>query len=114
MKNILKLTVLASALVVAFSCTKDFEKINTDPDAYTEVPPTYQLSYVLTQTAIQMADITGPNIWAGYLCKLSYIDRYNLHRKHIFQHNEFRFRTSGFGFRLRYTLPFQNLPLFLF
>ena len=77
MKNILKYTLLASALVVAFSCTKDFEKINTDPDAYTEVPPTYQLAYVLTQTAIQIADITGPNIWAGYMCKLSYIDQYN-------------------------------------
>jgi hypothetical protein len=77
MKNIFKYTLLASSMVLAFACTKDFEKINTDPDAYTEVPPTYQLAYVLSQTAIQIGDITGPTIWAGYMCKLSYIDQYN-------------------------------------
>ena len=77
MKNILKYTLLASSLVLAFACTKDFEKINTDPDAYTEVPATYQLAYVMSQTAVQIGDITGPTIWAGYMCKLSYIDQYN-------------------------------------
>ena len=40
MKNILRISVWASILVLAFSCTKDFEKINTDPDAYTSVPMT--------------------------------------------------------------------------
>ena len=59
MKNILKYTLLASSLVLAFACTKDFEKINTDPDAYTEVPATYQLAYVMSQTAVQIGDITG-------------------------------------------------------
>ena len=77
MKNILKYTLLASSLVLAFACTKDFEKINTDPDAYTTAPATNQLALVLTQTANQIADITGPNIWAGYMSKLSYIDQYN-------------------------------------
>ena len=77
MKNILKYFALVSALVLAFSCTKDFEKINTDPDAYTEVPATNQLAYVLSQTAVQFGDITGPTIWAGYMSKLSYIDQYN-------------------------------------
>ena len=77
MKNILRISLWTIVLALAFSCTKDFEKINTDPDAYTEVPPTYQLAYVLSQTAIQIGDITGPTIWSGYMCKLSYIDQYN-------------------------------------
>ena len=77
MKNMLKYSVLASVLVLAFACTKDFEKINTDPDAYTSVPTTNMLAYVLSQTAVQIGDITGPTIWAGYMSKLSYIDQYN-------------------------------------
>ena len=77
MKNILKYSVLASVLVLALACTKDFEKINTDPDAYTTVPTTNMLAYVLSQTAVQIADISGPTIWAGYMSKLSYIDTYS-------------------------------------
>ena len=77
MKNILKYSLLASALVLAFACTAKFEEINTDPDAYNSAPATNQLALVLTQTASQIADITGPTIWGGYLCKLMYIDQYN-------------------------------------
>ena len=77
MKNILRISVWASILVLAFSCTKDFEKINTDPDAYTSVPMTNMFAYVHSRTAVQFGDITGPTIWAGYMCKLSYIDQYN-------------------------------------
>ena len=77
MKNIVKISVWASLLVLAAACTKDFEKINTDPDAYTTVPMTNMLAYVHSRTAVQVGDITGPTIWAGYMCKLSYIDQYN-------------------------------------
>ena len=77
MKNILKYSILASFLALALACTKDFEKINTDPDAYSTVPTTNMLAYVLSQTAVQIGDITGPTIWAGYMCKLSYIDDYS-------------------------------------
>ena len=78
MKNFVKISVWASLLVVlAAACTKDFEKINTDPDAYTIVPTTNMMAYVQSQTAIQIGDITGPTIWSGYMAKLSYIDQYN-------------------------------------
>ncbi len=77
MKNIARISVLISALALALACTKDFEKINTDPDAYTSVPTTNMMAYVQSQTAIQIGDITGPTIWAGYMCKLSYIDTYS-------------------------------------
>ena len=77
MKNILKYSLLASALVLAFSCTAKFEEINTDPDAYNTAPTTNMLALVLTQTATQLGDITGPTIWAGYMSKLSYIDNYS-------------------------------------
>ena len=77
MKNILKYSLLASALVLAFSCTAKFEEINTDPDAYNTAPTTNMLALVLTQTATQLGDITGPTIWAGYMSKLSYIDDYS-------------------------------------
>ena len=77
MKNMLKYSILASVLALALACTKDFEKINTDPDAYTTVPATNMLAYVQSQTAVQIGDITGPTIWAGYMSKLSYIDQYN-------------------------------------
>lgn len=77
MKNILKYSVLASVLVLALACTKKFEEINTDPDAYNTAPTTNMLALALTQTAGQMGDITGPTIWAGYMSKLSYIDQYS-------------------------------------
>jgi hypothetical protein len=77
MKHLMKISVWASLLVLAAACTKDFEKINTDPDAYATAPTTNMMAYIQSRTATQMGDITGPTIWSGYMVKLSYIDQYN-------------------------------------
>ena len=58
MKHLMKISVWASLLVLAAACTKDFEKINTDPDAYATAPTTNMMAYIQSRTATQMGDIT--------------------------------------------------------
>jgi len=78
-KNIIKkISMLGLAALFALSsCTKNFDDINTDPDAYTGVPTTNQLGEVLTRSARQFGDnFEGVSIWAGYIVCQEYIDTY--------------------------------------
>ena len=78
MKNILKISVLATFLVVTAGCTGDFDDINTDPDAYTTVPTTNMLGEVLARTARQFGDdLPGLSLWSGYISNRMYIDDYS-------------------------------------
>ncbi|KGE13716.1 hypothetical protein DI53_2509 [Sphingobacterium deserti] len=57
------------------SCTKSFEEINTDPDAFEEVPPTNLLANVLRNTGESFGgDIDGYGTFAGYIVKIQYLD----------------------------------------
>ena len=78
MKNIFKkgaAFVLLSALMIITSCTGDFEEINTDPDALSEVPPTNVLGYVIRSTAdVFGGDMDGYGTYCGYISKIQYMD----------------------------------------
>ena len=78
MKDIVKISVLASLLIATPSCTDDFDEINTDPDAYTTAPTTNMLGDVLMRTAMQFGDdLAGLSLWSGFLSNLQYIDDYS-------------------------------------
>ncbi|UZJ63410.1 SusD/RagB family nutrient-binding outer membrane lipoprotein [Sphingobacterium sp. KU25419] len=63
------------AIVCLASCTKDFEKINTDPDALPDVPPQNMLINVLRNAGEQFGgDIDGYGTFAGYIVKIQYPD----------------------------------------
>ncbi|MGB3062832.1 SusD/RagB family nutrient-binding outer membrane lipoprotein [Sphingobacterium thalpophilum] len=63
------------AIILASGCTKNFEKINTDPDALTDVPPRNMLVNVLRNAADQFGgDVDGYGTFAGYIVKIQYPD----------------------------------------
>ncbi|CDT03960.1 conserved exported hypothetical protein [Sphingobacterium sp. PM2-P1-29] len=63
------------AIVCLASCTKDFEKINTDPDALPNVPPQNMLINVLRNAGEQFGgDVDGYGTFAGYIVKIQYPD----------------------------------------
>lgn len=77
MKKILFNIKFASILAVVClaSCTKDFEKINTDPDALPNVPPQNMLINVLRNAGEQFGgDVDGYGTFAGYIVKIQYPD----------------------------------------
>ncbi len=78
MKNIFKTGaafLFMAALTIITSCTSEFEEINTDPDALSEVPPTNVLGYVIRGTAQQFGgDLDGFGTYAGYISKIQYMD----------------------------------------
>jgi len=67
------IVLLIIALIPA--CTGDFEDINTNPDALSDVPHTNVLGNVLRGMADQMGnDMDGFGTWAGYISKIQYPD----------------------------------------
>lgn len=77
MKKIIKvLTASFLIFVVAVSCTGSFERINTDPDAYTSVPYTNILANVLRRTASEFSDLDIAQ-WAGYVSEIQYLNDYS-------------------------------------
>ncbi|NQD71508.1 SusD/RagB family nutrient-binding outer membrane lipoprotein [Sphingobacterium shayense] len=61
--------------LAAASCTKSFEDVNTDPDAFTEVPTTNILANVLRNTGQSFGgDVAGYGTFAGYIVKIQYLD----------------------------------------
>jgi len=77
MKNIFKfkLTLLFVSALLITGCTSDFDDINTDPDAFIQVPTTNNLGYVLAYTSMTMGnDLDGYGTWAGYITKIQYLD----------------------------------------
>ncbi|WP_223579455.1 SusD/RagB family nutrient-binding outer membrane lipoprotein [Sphingobacterium sp. GVS05A] len=70
----LKYTPLLAILLLS-GCTKNFEEINTDPDALTDVPPRNMLVNVLRNAADQFGgDVDGYGTFAGYIVKIQYPD----------------------------------------
>jgi hypothetical protein len=66
---------VTAALLPVTGCTGDFEEINTDPDALSDVPPTNVLGYVLRRSADQMGnDMDGFGTYCGYISKIQYMD----------------------------------------
>ena len=77
MKKIVKLIGFPTliATLVLSGCTKSFERINTDPDAYPEVPVTNMLGNVLRNSAESFGgDVDGYGTFAGYIVKIQYLD----------------------------------------
>lgn len=79
MKNILKLTTLASLVTTLMlgSCTNNFEDINSDPDALEIGSSTNMLGYVLRETASVQGGFDATEAWAGYISKIQYMDNYS-------------------------------------
>ena len=79
MKNILKLTTLASLATTLMlgSCTNNFEDINSDPDALETGSSTNMLGYVLRATASVQGGFDATEAWAGYISKIQYMDNYS-------------------------------------
>lgn len=75
MKNIIKLLVLTTAMFTV-GCTNSFDKINTDPDAYTDVPPTNILGNVIRRTANQYGGDLDIAQWSGYVSEIQYLNDY--------------------------------------
>lgn len=70
----LKYTPLLAILLVT-GCTKNFEDINTDPDALKDVPPQNMLVNVLRSAGEQFGgDVDGYGTFAGYIVKIQYPD----------------------------------------
>lgn len=70
----LKYTPILVALLVS-GCTKNFEKINTDPDALHDVPPQNMLVNVMRYAGDQFGgDVDGYGTFAGYIVKIQYPD----------------------------------------
>lgn len=66
---------IAALALATVSCTKSFDRINTDPDAFEEVPPTNMLANVLRNTGESFGgDIDGYGTFAGYIVKIQYMD----------------------------------------
>ncbi|WP_104383239.1 SusD/RagB family nutrient-binding outer membrane lipoprotein [Sphingobacterium sp. HMA12] len=77
MKSFYKnISICATLLTFVVSgCTKNFEKINTDPDALTDGPPLNMLVNVIRNTGEQFGgDVDGYGTFAGYIVKIQYMD----------------------------------------
>lgn len=62
--------------VIVVGCTKEFDKINTDPDALDKVPPQNMLTNVLRNAGEEFGgDVDGYGTFAGYIVKIQYLDR---------------------------------------
>ena len=76
MKNLFKILFLSFGLLMV-GCTDDFEEINTNPDAYSSVPYTNQLGYVIRQAMSQWGTSLDEGEWSGHLAKVQYLNDYN-------------------------------------
>jgi len=76
MNKIIKKTgITALALMLLSGCTKNFEEINTNPDALNYSPPANTIVEVLRNTAVQFGgDVDGYGTFAGYIVKIQYPD----------------------------------------
>lgn len=76
--QILKFSVIAVFGVLLMGCTKDFDEINTNPNASADAPITNVLAYCIRYTCDTYfdpwADMNEPSTYAGHLAKKQYID----------------------------------------
>ncbi|MCL3854684.1 SusD/RagB family nutrient-binding outer membrane lipoprotein [Parabacteroides sp. GYB001] len=76
MKNKYKIWALSFAMI-ATGCTSSFDEINTDPDAYTQVPFTNMLGNIIRRTADQYGGDLDIAQWAGYVSEIQYLNDYS-------------------------------------
>ncbi len=76
--QILKYALIAVFGVLLLGCTKDFKKINTNPNASADAPITNVLAYCIRYTCSTYfdawADMNEPSTYGGHLAKKQYID----------------------------------------
>lgn len=88
MKSYISAVAVATLALGFNSCTKDFDEINTDPDAYSTAPVTNILGYTLYQMAYRYGNEQYRlQDWSGYLVN-SQIERYS----YLPTYNEFGYR----------------------
>lgn len=87
MKKIIRYTALAATVALSMSaCMKDFEEINTDPDAYSSAPPTNILGYCIVNMSTNWGDeLSHLSDWMGYTALAYDAPTYNI----LPTHNEF-------------------------
>lgn len=78
-KRLILQTICTVLSVTGFqSCTKDFDRINANPNEPTEAPMTNVLGYVLQDFSANFFDAWGdmnePETYSGHLGKIAYID----------------------------------------
>jgi len=79
MKNIIFNGLFVSVLLLSLgSCTKDFEEINTNPNAPTEAPASNVLAFAIQDHAANVYDSWGlmdePATYSGQIAKTAYVD----------------------------------------
>ncbi|MDD3101170.1 MAG: SusD/RagB family nutrient-binding outer membrane lipoprotein, partial [Bacteroidales bacterium] len=76
--KMIKLSVIAVFGVLLMGCTKDFDEINTNPNASADAPITNILAYSIRYTCDTYfdawADMNEPSTYGGHLAKKQYID----------------------------------------
>jgi hypothetical protein len=76
--KMIKLSVIAVFFVLLMGCTKDFDKINTNPKASADAPITNILAYCIRYTCSTYfdawEDMNEPSTYGGHLAKKQYID----------------------------------------
>jgi hypothetical protein len=76
--KMIKLSVIAVFGVLLMGCTKDFDEINTNPNASADAPITNVLAYCIRYTCDTYfdawADMNEPSTYGGHLAKKQYID----------------------------------------
>ena len=107
MKNIFKdskVILLAVLIIIAGSCTKDFEEMNTNPNSPVDVPAINIFTNALvSHTGYEMGDwiqhtYLGP--WSQQWCKVQYIDE-----------DKYQIRDMNGDFQGRYTMCLQDLTI---
>jgi len=109
MKNILKnskVILLTVLILVAGSCTKDFEEMNTNPNSPVDVPPiNIFTNTIVSHVGYEMGDWiqhTYLGTWSQQWCKVQYIDE-----------DKYQIRDMNGDFQGRYTGPLQDLAIIL-
>lgn len=74
MRNILKIMAVSFSVFTA-GCTGSFEEINTNPDAYTQVPNTNILADAIRAGASEWSNLDISQ-WAGYVSEIQYLNNY--------------------------------------
>lgn len=109
MKNILKdskVILLAVLIIIAGSCTKDFEEMNTNPNSPVDVPAiNIFTNTIVSHTGYEMGDWiqhTYLGNWSQQWCKVQYIDE-----------DKYLIRSMDGDFQGRYTGPLQDLTIII-
>lgn len=109
MKNILKnskVVLLAVLMIIAGSCTKDFEEMNTDPNSPVDVPSINIFTNTLvSHIGYEMGgwiQHTYLGCWSQQWCKVQYIDE-----------DKYMPRDMSGDFNGRYTGPLEDLTIII-